>query len=223
MFTGIVQALGQVQAVDAAARPTPAGGAAYRLAIDLGPLAEGLLLGASVAVNGACLTVAELQGTVAGFDVVPETWQRTTLRHVRRGDKVHLERALRAGDAFDGHFVQGHVDSVGTVDRVERRSGEWKLWVRCAEELLRHVVPKGSVTLDGTSLTVVDVEPTRFSVALIPTTLEHTNLGRKQAGDELNIETDLLVRAVLSRLDSLLPRRAGGLTWQTLQEAGLVP
>lgn len=223
MFTGIVQALGQVQAVDAAARPTPTGSAAWRLVVDLGPLAEGLALGASVAVNGVCLTVAELRGSAAGFDVVPETWQRTTLHHVRRGDKVHLERALRAGDAFDGHFVQGHVDGVGTVDRVERRSGEWKLWVRCAEELLRHVVPKGSIALDGTSLTVVDAEPTRFSVALVPTTLERTNLGRKQAGDELNIETDLLVRAVLSRLDSLLPRRAGGLTWQTLQEAGLVP
>lgn len=223
MFTGIVQALGNVQAVDAAARLTPAGAAAWRLVVDVGALAEGLALGASVAVNGACLTVAELRGSAAGFDVVPETWQRTTLRHLQRGDQVHLERSLRAGDAFDGHFVQGHVDGVGTVDRVERGRGAWKLWVRCPPDLLRYVVPKGSVALDGTSLTVVDAEPTRFSVALVPTTLERTHLGRKQTGDPLNIETDLLVRAVLSRLDGLLSRRAGGLSWQALEEAGLVP
>ncbi len=179
-----------------------------------------------MAVNGVCLTLAELRGTVGSFDVVPETWRRTTLRHLRPQAVVNLERSLRAGDPLDGHFVQGHIEGTGTVERIERSSGEWKLWVQTEPELLSAIVPKGSVALDGTSLTVVDVVSPRFSVALVPTTLERTVLGQRAPGDELNIETDILARMVLHRREGLLTARAEGreseLTWDKLREGGFV-
>jgi riboflavin synthase len=199
---------------------------AHRLSIDLGTLAEGLRLGASVCVNGACLTLAEQGGTVGGFDVVPETWRRTALRGLRAGDPVNLERSLRVGDPLDGHFVLGHVEGVGVVDRVERGSGEWKLWVHAEPALMPAIVPKGSIALDGTSLTVVDAIENRFSVALVPTTLERTVLGRRGPGDQLNIETDILARLVARRLLALVGDSSAvgsGLSWDKLREGGWLP
>lgn len=242
MFTGIVQAVGKVTGVAPAPR---AGTDAQRLNVDLGALVKpapvvGALvksepgavaraapaLGASIAVNGVCLTVAELNGAVAGFDVVPETWRRTALPSLRAGDNVHLEPALKVGDALDGHFVQGHVDGVGAVERIERGAGEWKLWVGAPPELMRYIVPKGSIALDGTSLTVVDAREAHFSVALVPTTLERTTFARRRPGDQVNIETDILARLVLTRLEALLGRRSGeapgGITWAQLQAGGYV-
>lgn len=225
MFTGIVAHVGTVVAAGAARRDA-AGALAYRLDIDLGPLAEGLLAGASVAVNGVCLTLADARGTVGGFDVVPETWRRTTLGELRPGQAVNLERSLRVGDPLDGHFVQGHVEGVGVVERVERGAGEWKLWVRVEAALAAPIVPKGSIAVDGTSLTIVDVVEDTFSVALVPTTRERTVLGRRGPGDRVNIETDILARLVLHRLHGVLARPdapAGhGVDWDTLREAGYV-
>ncbi len=200
MFTGIIEHVGTVTALARAARRDPDGSAAFPLAVDVGPLSEQLPLGASVAVNGVCLTVARLAGTVANFDVVPETWQRTTLRELQVGGRVNLERSLRVGDRLDGHFVQGHVDAVGTVERIDRGGGEWKLRLRAEQEVFRNVVPKGSIAIDGTSLTVVDVTPPLLSVALVPTTLENTVLKERGPAARVNIETDMLVRAVMSRL-----------------------
>jgi riboflavin synthase len=226
MFTGIIAAVGTVVGADSAPRRHPDGGLAYRLDVNLGKLADGLVLGASVAVNGVCLTVADRRDTIGSFDVVPETWTRTTLRRLRPQTAVNLERSLRAGDPVDGHFVQGHVEGTGSVDRIERARGEWQLWVHTAPGLLSAIIPKGSIALDGTSLTVVDVEPPRFSVALIPTTLESTVLGRRVPGDELNIETDVLARVVLHRLEALLAHRAADqsspITWDALREGGFV-
>jgi riboflavin synthase alpha subunit len=227
MFTGIIEAVGTVVGVEAAARRHGAGAAAHRLSIDLGPLADGLEPGASVAVSGVCLTLAARSGAAGGFDVVPESWRLTTLKQLRPGDKANLERSLRVGDRLDGHFVQGHVDGVGAVARVERGQGEWKLWVRTEATLMPCIVPKGSITLDGVSLTIVDVAGDRFSVALVPTTLERTTLGRLQAGHTLNIETDILARLVVNRLTAL----AGGggaapsssLTLEKLRESGFAP
>jgi riboflavin synthase len=226
MFTGIVQHVGRVAGVDTAPR-RHAGGQAYALDVDLGPLAADLPGGASVAVNGVCLTAAGLRGTVARFDVVPETWGRTTLRGLHVGDPVNLERSLRVGDPVDGHFVQGHVEGVGSVTRIERGEGEWKLWVDAQPDLMPAIIPKGSVALDGTSLTVVDVEAARFSVVLVPTTLQRTVLGRRQAGEHVNVETDLLARVLLRRLAGMLGTDLGpataGLSWEKLRAAGFLP
>ena len=228
VFTGIIQAVETVVRVDAAPRARDGGTPAYRLEIELGELAEGLELGASVAVNGACLTLAKRAATLGSFDVVPETWNRTTLAQLRRGDHVNLERSLCVGDPLDGHFVQGHVDGVGQVERVDRSQGQWKLWVRYEPELRPFLVPKGSVALDGTSLTLVDVADGRLSVALVPTTLTRTTLVNRRSGDRVNIETDILARLVANRLG---PRgesaresaTANGLTWDRIQGGGFAP
>ena len=153
MFSGIIEAVGKVVGLRAAPVGRSAA-AATRLEIEAGTLFDELRDGASVAVNGACLTLADRRDAVAGFDVIPETWQRTTLRLLKVGDMVNLERSLRVGDRLDGHFVQGHVDGVGTVDRIERQAGEVKLWVAADGELMPYVVRKGAIALDGTSLTV---------------------------------------------------------------------
>lgn len=228
VFTGIIQAVGTVARVDAVLRMRDGDSPAYRLEIELGNLAVGLERGASVAINGACLTLAQRRATVGGFDVVPETWHQTTLADLRRGDRVNLEPALRVGDRLDGHFVQGHVDGIGHVERVDRQQGEWKLWVRHAPALRRFLVPKGSIALDGTSLTLVDVVEGRFCVALVPTTLARTTLAERRPGDRINIETDILARLVASRLelrDDATPETpaADGLTWDQIRGGGHAP
>lgn len=228
MFTGVVEAVGTVSRVETAPRRHPDGAVAFRLDIDLGAVAEGLRLGASVAVNGACLTLAEQHGPVGGFDVVPETWRRTTLSRLHVRDPVNLERSLRVGDPVDGHFVQGHVEGLGIVERVERPQGEWLLWVQTNAALMPAIIPKGSVALDGTSLTIVDVVENRFSVALVPTTLERTVLARRRPGDSVNIETDVLARLLVRRLEALTgtlaaPAGTTGLSWEKLREGGFLP
>ena len=225
MFAGIIEKVGRV--VGVRETRTPTGERALRLELELAGLLDGLQLGASVAVNGACLTLAEQRPPIGGFDVIPETWQATTLSDLRAGAAVNLERALRVGDRIDGHFVQGHVDGVGTVDSLEQRGGEFKLWVRAPEELSPYIVRKGSIAIDGVSLTVVDVEPPRFSVALIPTTLNDTVLRDRQAGSRVNLETDILARIVVARLGALLPGAEhgtspapAGVSWEQLREGG---
>jgi riboflavin synthase len=199
---------------------------AQRLEVDGQGLFAELQLGASVAVNGACLTLAQTRQRVGCFDVIPETWGNTTLRLLGPGDPVNLERSLRIGDRLDGHFVQGHVDGVGAVQRLDRSAGQWKLWVAPPPELLRYIVRKGSIALDGVSLTVVDATEDSFSVALIPTTLAQTVLGRRQPGDLVNIETDILARLVLSRLETVRGAETGPenkqLTLEALRERGFV-
>jgi riboflavin synthase alpha subunit len=217
MFTGVIEAIGKVVSL----RP---GTTATRLEIEMGGLLDELSAGASVAVNGVCLTLAQQRGTVAGFDVVPESWRQTTLRLLTTGDQVNLERALRVGDRLDGHFVQGHVDGIGTIERIEHAAGEHRVWITAEAALIPYIVRKGAVALDGTSLTVVDVDGERFSVVLVPTTLERTTLGQRRAGHKVNIETDLLARLVVSRLDALARSEeagaTGGITWERLREAG---
>lgn len=228
MFTGIIQHIGRVTAVSANARRTVSGALAHRLEVDLGPLADGLRHGASVAVNGACLTAASQSGTITGFDVVPETWSRTTLHRLRPGEAVNLERSARLGDPIDGHLVQGHVEAIGTVIEVDRTGGQWCLWTRVPAPLLATIVEKGSVALDGTSLTVVAVGAERFSVALVPTTLDGTVLGQRKPGDMLNVESDILARLVARRMAWLTGQApsgetGGGVSWEALRAGGYVP
>lgn len=195
MFTGLVEARGTVADI----RPEDA---AVRLTVTV---PESMLrdetradcrIGGSVAINGCCLTVVEIVGAEWSFQAGEETLSKTNLGRLQPGDAVNLERPLRAGGELGGHFVQGHVDGVATVDAVER-DGEWgAMWFRVPDELARYLVPKGSVAIDGISLTVVNVEGSRFSVALIPHTLEMTTLGLRDVGDAVNIETDVLAKYV---------------------------
>jgi len=152
--------------------------------------------GASVAVNGVCLTIAEHRDKAAGFDVIPETLRRTNLGRLAPGGRVNLERSLRVGDRSDGHFVQGHVDGTGRVVAIDRAAGEWLLWTATPDNLRPYIVEKGSITIDGVSLTIAAVKPDRFAVALIPTTLERTTLGALAVGGRVNLETDILARTV---------------------------
>ena len=194
MFTGLVEALGRVERV----RDENSG---RRLSLEWPgrkTLGAPLAIGESVAVNGCCLTVVEADPTSDGFDVQagPETLARTNLGGRAVGDVVNLERALRAGDRLGGHFVQGHVDT--TASLVDRRSdGEWEFLAFSIDpEFSPLMVPKGSIAVDGVSLTLVDVGPGRFSVMLIPHTLAATTLGTLQPGDQVNIEADMLAKHV---------------------------
>jgi riboflavin synthase len=209
MFTGLVEALGTVQRVEA-------DGAGRQLILHAPTLADGAALGDSVAINGACLTIVELADGRLSFQAGPETLRLTNLGELKAGDRVNLERALRVGDRLGGHLVQGHVDGLGRL--AERfRQGAWEMvWFECPAALAQQMVPKGSIAVDGVSLTLVDVTADRFSVALIPHTLDHTTLGFKQPGATVNLETDLLAKYVQKALCG------GGVTLGTLWQAGFV-
>jgi riboflavin synthase alpha subunit len=158
--------------------------------------------GESIAVNGVCLTVAEQSPGRVGFDVITETLSRTNLGLLAEGDQVHVERSLRAGDRISGHFVQGHVDGVAALlEQSACGANEWRLTLECPVELAKYLTPKGSVTLDGVSLTIASVNGNRFDVALIPTTLQITTLGRRSAGWPFNLEMDVLAKIVISFLE----------------------
>ena len=158
-------------------------------------------VGDSIAVNGCCLTVVKLNGQSLTFQAGDETLSRTNLGELKSGSSVNLERSLKVGQRMGGHYVSGHVDALGIVDERDE-DGEWaKFWFKVPSELTRQMASKGSVTVDGISLTLVDVESDRFSVALIPHTLEVTTLGDRSIGDTVNIETDLLAKYVQQQLD----------------------
>ena len=195
MFTGIVEAKCKV----AGAKPVPGG---LRLSLDLSSLESPLAPGESVSVNGVCLTISALDGAVAAFDAVEETVARSNLAGLKAGDYINVERALRLGDRLGGHFVSGHVDGTGTLKKVEKLKSSVALTVECDPELTDNMIEKGSVAIEGVSLTITSVSRGRFSVAIIPHTLEVTTLGGKKTGARLNIEVDMLgkwVRKLLGK------------------------
>lgn len=194
MFTGIIEEIGTVTTLDGA-------GATRRLEIRAGPTLEGSDVGASVAVNGVCLTVVARQRDRFAFDVGPETLARTALGRLAAGDGVNLERPLRLGAALGGHLVLGHVDGIGTVEDVTRVESTARVRIGLpARELEPLVVDKGSVAVDGVSLTVAAVGPGSFEVMLIPLTLQATTLGRLRRGQAVNVETDVIGKYVLRSL-----------------------
>ena len=201
MFTGLVQALGSVSRV----RDDGQGGRLLRVSEP--GVAPSLTLGESVAVNGVCLTVVERSDGGFDFQAGPETLARTSLGTLAAGDRVNLERALRVGDALGGHFVTGHVDCVGRIaERVP--NGDWQtVWFEFPAGFGELLVEKGSVTVDGVSLTVVDVRPDRLSVMLIPHTLANTTLGHKPVGAAVNLEFDLLAKHVRKLIQSQVSPR----------------
>ena len=201
MFTGLVEALGTV-------RDVREDGAGRILRVEEPTIVSDLPLGASVAVNGVCLTVVECQQNIFVFQAGPETLRCTNLGELRAGERVNLERSLRVGDRLGGHIVQGHVDGMGRVDRRERQ-GEWEtLWFTCDPPLTKQMVRKGSIAVDGVSLTLVDVTTGGFSVALIPHTLQMTTLGLKQPQATVNLETDYFAKIIVKYLAEL-PLSAG--------------
>lgn len=217
MFTGLVElttTLGGVQTIACGCRFT----------IDLGHLSQDIRPGDSICVNGACLTVSRLNGKQAEFDVMAETLRVTTLSNLQPGAKVNLERAIRADGRFGGHFVQGHVDGVGRVQRFERSGSNHVLWVAASADLMKLMIPKGSVAIDGVSLTLADVTPEAFSVWLIPMTLAETNLGERRVGDAVNLEADLIAKWINHRLDALgVGTKGQAVTLQSLLEQGFTP
>ena len=193
MFTGLVEGLGTVLA----AREE---GGGRVLEIDLGPLAEGAGLGDSVCLGGACMTVDALDGSVAAFRVSPESLRRTTLGALEPGGRVNLERSLRVGDRLGGHFLSGHVDGLGELLAIEQQQDYAEYAIGFPPGFAPLLVPKGSVGVEGVSLTVASLAADRFVVALIPETLRRTTLGGLQPGAALNLEGDLLGKYVLRAL-----------------------
>jgi riboflavin synthase len=181
MFTGIVEQMGKVQSTGT------------RLAVST-PLAAELERGDSIAVNGVCLTAVEISDDRFEADVMEETLVRSSLGRLQKGDDVNLELALRVGDRLGGHFVQGHVDSTGRVLEIDQREHSRVLTIGAPPELLRYVVEKGSIAVDGVSLTVTEVDGKSFAVSLIPETLERTTLGSVAEGDPVNLEVDMLAK-----------------------------
>lgn len=196
MFTGIVRELGRVALFQGDA-------AGVRLDIDAPTVSSGVGVGDSVAVNGCCLTVEAVQDGVLRFHAVPETLRRTSLGRLQAGAEVNVEPALRVGDPLGGHYVQGHVDGVGRVQSVEAEGEGLRVIVEAPPEILRYCVEKGSVAVEGVSLTVAEVHDDAFGIALIPHTLEETTLSLLVPGREVNLECDVLAKYV----ERLLPPR----------------
>lgn len=193
MFTGLVEEKGEVEQLKMS-------GSACDLTVQAAVVSEGAALGDSIAINGCCLTVVAIDGTSLTFQAGSETLSRTNLGELRPGSEVNLERSLEVGQRMGGHYVSGHVDALGTVDE-RNDDGEWaEFWFKVPAELTRQMAPKGSITVDGISLTLVAVETDRFSVALIPHTLDATTLGSRAVGDQVNIETDVLAKYVQAQL-----------------------
>lgn len=192
MFTGLIETVGRVERA--------VGRQGNRVFTIGAEFAGELKLGESVAVNGCCLTVTGADKTSFDVEAVASTLEETTLGRAKTGDTVNLERALRAGDRMGGHFVQGHVDEVGKVRRIEQHSGHWTLAIETERRTSHPLVEKGSVSVDGISLTVASLRPREFAVNIIPHTWENTTLKQRRPGDRVNIEYDLLVKA--ARRDS---------------------
>jgi len=214
MFTGLIQATGVLGRLDRA-------GESGRLEVCAEPWAGSFQLGESIAVQGVCLTLTEFGGGRLVFDVLKETIDKTCLGDKRSGARVNLEKALRVGDAMGGHMVTGHVDGTGVVKTITRAGSDWAVRIACGDELLKGVVPKGSIACDGISLTIVHVDGEGFSVHIIPHTWTSTSFSELRPGDRVNLETDILGKFVRKQIEE------GGLgnsrvTEDLLRQAGFM-
>ncbi|MBU4376589.1 MAG: riboflavin synthase [Candidatus Omnitrophica bacterium] len=187
MFSGIVEERALVERV---ARNM----SGVKLYLKAGHLSPGTKVGDSIAVNGACLTVASIDRNILQFDIMAETLRATTLSDIKDRDIVNAERSLKVGGRISGHFVTGHIDCVGVISAVKKETNNYKVEIRIPEDKMRYIAPKGSVSVDGVSLTVAEITQRSFKVALIPLTLKETSLGSKKSGDKVNIECDILAK-----------------------------
>ncbi|MCF6148507.1 MAG: riboflavin synthase [Candidatus Kuenenia sp.] len=213
MFTGIIEHLVMVNKLS-----TSPNGAELFLA--LGDFYDDLVIGESISVNGVCLTVKTISGNVVSFDVSGETLKKTTLGTLRSREKVNVERALRIGDRLGGHFVTGHADGIGTIKEKKQAAGQCHITFSTEKRFTDMLIEKGSVAIDGISLTNFDIKEFTFSVALIPHTLASTTLGYKKAGDRINIEIDLMGKWIKKLLENNFSRGKSTITREKLFEQG---
>ena len=195
MFTGIVVGTGKVKKITKKTKNR----SAIQMIVDLGKYAKGLKIGESVSLNGVCLTVTNLKKNLGKFEMIDETTKKTDLGNLKIGSIVNIERSLKAGDGLEGHFVLGHVDGVGTLKKIQKKPKEVQIWFEVPKKLVRYIVKKGSITIDGISFTVVNVKKNLVSVCLIPHTVQVTNFKTKKIGDKINIETDILGKYILKQ------------------------
>ena len=214
MFTGIIENLAIVKKLS-----LKAGGA--ELFLDVSGFEDDLKLGESIAINGVCLTVKEVSGKITSFDVSSETLKKTTLGKLRNAEKVNIERALRVGDRLGGHFVTGHVDGIGTIREKKQSADQCTMSFSVENTFTDMMIAKGSVAIDGISLTNVNLVDGAFSVALIPYTLASTTLGFKRVGDHVNIEIDMMGKWV-KKLLAHIQGEKGRITQEQLMEKGFL-
>ncbi|MDX1933839.1 MAG: riboflavin synthase [Capsulimonadales bacterium] len=221
MFTGIIEVVGKVTGIER-------NGEGVELTISGGKIAEDISLGDSVAINGVCLTATRFEPPHITFEAVYETLRKTTLGQLRIGDSVNLERAVQVGGRLGGHIVQGHVDGTGIIASIRPIGNSYFIYVDAPPELMRYVVTKGSVAVDGISLTIAEAADRTFALSIIPHTWDHTSLREKHAGDTVNIETDILGKYVERMLGGYLAgadraAERGGVTMDLLARAGYTP
>lgn len=215
MFTGLIETVGTIVGVKISASAATLSASAFFVG-------EAVRIGDSIAINGVCLTVTGIAGDVYRFDVSPETLQRTSLRQARSGTRVNMERALKLSDRLGGHIVSGHVDCVASIVQ-QRRIGENTVFsFRMPREYIRFIAPKGSVAIDGISLTVNDVSAESFTVNIIPHTAASTTLQQRKPGDDVNIETDILAKYVDRLLTARGTGEGGGVTLELLAKKGFL-
>ncbi|MDB9721924.1 riboflavin synthase [Nitrosopumilus sp.] len=195
MFTGIVEGIGKVSKISKITKNR----SAIEMTIDLGKQVKGLKIGQSVALNGVCLTATKISKSKCIFEMIEETTKKTDLGNLKVGGVVNIERSLKAGDRLEGHFVLGHVDGVAIIKKILKKPKEVQVYFEVPENLAKYVVRKGSIAIDGISLTVVDIKKTLAYVSLIPHTIEITNFHTKKVGDKVNIETDILGKYILKQ------------------------
>jgi len=212
MFTGLIEAVCEVTDVRRSAGN-------MTLVVNLDKLADGCRISDSFAINGVCLTVARLDGKNGSFDLSSETLAKSTLGKLKPALKVNVERAIRAADRFGGHFVQGHIDGTAVIKAVDRQGEFADIRFAAGPDLLEQMAVKGSVAVDGISLTVTQLDKNSFTAAMIPHTLEKTTLGEAKIGDEVNIETDIIVKTIKAQLKKLLPQQEK-LTVEKLKQLG---
>ena len=197
MFTGLVEYVGKIVSLEhTGGAPGPDSSSWARIRVNAGPLADGLAKSGSIAVNGCCLTAVDISKQTFSADLSGETLRRTSLGELKSGARVNLERPLTANKELGGHFVQGHVDGVGWVTRLEPEGANWWFGVRVPDDLARYIASKGSIALDGISLTVAGWHDGIIETAIIPFTYEHTNLSSLKIGDAVNVECDILAKYV---------------------------
>ena len=212
MFTGLIEMLCAVKSVRNTA-------GAMQLTVDLGKLTDETKVGDSIAINGTCLTVAQLTANVAVFDVSPETLRKSALSKLKAGSQVNVERAVKAGDRLGGHIVAGHIDGTATIAAVHKQDKVWNVKFSAPSELLDQMLVKGSVAVDGISLTIASLDKGSFGAAIIPETLKKTTLGQTKIGDSVNVETDVIVKIIKKQLDKILPQKQN-LTEEKMKKLG---
>ena len=195
MFTGIVEGIGTVNKISKITKNR----SAIEMTIDLGKQVKGLKIGQSVALNGVCLTATKISKSKCIFEMIEETTKKTDLGNLKVGGVVNIERSLKAGDRLEGHFVLGHVDGVAIIKKILKKPKEVQVYFEVPKNLAKYVVRKGSIAIDGISLTVVDIKKTLAYVSLIPHTIQITNFHTKKVGDKVNIETDILGKYILKQ------------------------